>query len=539
MATLESENKLTGTLKGGGTLNGTLNGNTGGGGTGADGFSPIITVTETATGHTVTIRDILGTKSFDIDDGADGRGITEIKRTSGNGAAGTKDTYTIYYTNNTTSTFTVYNGANGANGKDGADGYTPVKGKDYFDGKDGANGADGKDGADGVGIQSVKQTTTSTTSGGKNVITVTLTNGTTSTFTVYNGQKGADGTGGGGGGTGEDGVSVSDAEINDSGELVLYLSNGDEINVGRVVGTDGKDGADGANGKDGTNGKDGVGVTSAAVNAQGNLVITLSDGQTKDAGRVRGDGIDSITQTKSPTESGGENEISILTNEGEVYKFTVRNGQRGEDGTNGVDGKNGADGADGVGIKSVVQTTTSSEDGGTNKVTVTLTDGKTSTFQFKNGSKGSQGSQGKSIASVTKKDGTGAAGTYDTYEVKLDDGTAVGTFRVYNGADGAGGGGGTGVDGVSVENAYVGDDGHLIIELSTGELIDAGYVVGEDGVSGVYVGSGEMPEGYNVQINPDGESDDLIDTLLESLPTETWTFTMADGSVVTKEVVIL
>lgn len=28
---------------------------------------------------------------------------------------------------------------------------------------------------------------------------------------------------------------------------------------------------------------------------------------------------------------------------------------------------------------------------------------------------------------------------------------------------------------------------------------------GKDGVSGVYVGSGDMPEGYNVQIDPDGE----------------------------------
>lgn len=31
---------------------------------------------------------------------------------------------------------------------------------------------------------------------------------------------------------------------------------------------------------------------------------------------------------------------------------------------------------------------------------------------------------------------------------------------------------------------------------------------GPQGVSGVYVGSGEMPEGYNVQIDPDGEADE-------------------------------
>ena len=59
-------------------------------------------------------------------DGADGRGIKSIARTSGNGAAGTTDTYTITYTDGTKSTYQV------RNGKDGADGKIPVKGEDYF-----------------------------------------------------------------------------------------------------------------------------------------------------------------------------------------------------------------------------------------------------------------------------------------------------------------------------------------------------------------------------------------------------------------------
>lgn len=46
-------------------------------------------------------------------EGEDGRGIKTVARTSGTGAAGTTDTYTITYTDNTTSTFTVYNGKNG------------------------------------------------------------------------------------------------------------------------------------------------------------------------------------------------------------------------------------------------------------------------------------------------------------------------------------------------------------------------------------------------------------------------------------------
>ena len=50
------------------------------------------------------------------DTGAPGRGITTVTRTSGTGAPGTTDTYTITYSDSTTSTFTVYNGANGTNG---------------------------------------------------------------------------------------------------------------------------------------------------------------------------------------------------------------------------------------------------------------------------------------------------------------------------------------------------------------------------------------------------------------------------------------
>jgi len=46
-------------------------------------------------------------------DGADGRGIVSVVRTSGTGAPGTADTYTITYTDATTSTYQVWNGTNG------------------------------------------------------------------------------------------------------------------------------------------------------------------------------------------------------------------------------------------------------------------------------------------------------------------------------------------------------------------------------------------------------------------------------------------
>lgn len=57
----------------------------------------------------------------------------------------------------------------------------------------------------------------------------------------------------------------------------------------------------------------------------------------------------------------------------------------------------GKDGTDGVGIASIKQTTTSTEDGGNNILTVTLTNGTSTTFTVKNGSKGSSGSSGTDV----------------------------------------------------------------------------------------------------------------------------------------------
>lgn len=75
----------------------------------------------------------------------------------------------------------------------------------------------------------------------------------------------------------------------------------------------------------------------------------------------------------------------------------------------------GVPGDAGVGIQSVQQTTTSNADGGTNVITVTKTDGTTSTFTVKNGNKGSKGDKGDTGETGAKGDkgdkgDTGAAG---------------------------------------------------------------------------------------------------------------------------------
>ena len=72
------------------------------------------------------------------------------------------------------------------------------------------------------------------------------------------------------------------------------------------------------------------------------------------------------------------------------------------------------DGANGVGIQSVEQTTTSTEDRGVNVVTVTKTDGTTSALEVRNGSKGSAGKTAYQYA----QDG-GYTGTEAEFAAKL------------------------------------------------------------------------------------------------------------------------
>ena len=80
---------------------------------------------------------------------------------------------------------------------------------------------------------------------------------------------------------GKDGASVSAAFLNEDGELIVELSDGNSVNVGRVKGESGE------NGKDG---KDGVSVSDAFLNEYGELIVVLSDGNSVNVGQVKGEG---------------------------------------------------------------------------------------------------------------------------------------------------------------------------------------------------------------------------------------------------------
>lgn len=130
------------------------------GGKPEDGFSPIATVTQTATGATINITDKNGSTTATITNGKDGK-----------------------------------DGSPGTDGKDGS------PGKDGEPGKDGADGQPGKDGTSPV-------VAVSAITGG-NRITITDKNGA-KTVDVMHGKNGSDGKPGADGSPGKDGSNGRD-----------------------------------------------------------------------------------------------------------------------------------------------------------------------------------------------------------------------------------------------------------------------------------------------------------------------------------------
>ena len=175
------------------------------------------------------------------------------------------------------------------------------------------------------------------------------------------------------------------------------------------------------------------------------------------------------------------------------------------DGAPGSQGEQGPQGKTGVGIQSVEQTTTSTEDGGTNIVTVTKTDGTSSTFQVKNGSKGSTGPTG-----ADGKDGApGADGQDGTTPTIGDNGNwfigDTDTGKPSRGEIGpAGADGTTGADGKSayayaVEGGYTGTEMEFNEKLAKEKFVNPNALTFTGAVTGSYDGSAplsvEIPSG--------------------------------------------
>ena len=165
--------------------------------------------------YTVTLTDG-STSTFQVRNGADfkysdfttaqlaaltgptGASIKTIARTSGNGAAGTTDTYTVTLTNGNTSTFQVYNGAD-------------FKYKDFT-----AAQLSALTGPQGVSIKTIARTAGTGAAGTTDTYTITLTDNTTTTFQVYNGADGK--------GAGDMLKSIYDPK-NKSTDVFTYVDN--------------------------------------------------------------------------------------------------------------------------------------------------------------------------------------------------------------------------------------------------------------------------------------------------------------------------
>ena len=115
---------------------------------------------------------------------------------------------------------------------------------------------------------------------------------------------------------GENGIGIAKSEINANGELVLTYTDGNTANLGKVAGANGKDGADGKDGQDGVNGidgingqngKDGRGIAKTEI-IDGHLWITYTDDLTNpvDLGNV----------SSNNAEISDENFVYVLLDDG-------------------------------------------------------------------------------------------------------------------------------------------------------------------------------------------------------------------------------
>ncbi len=213
---------------------------------------------------------------------------------------------------------------------------------------------------------------------------------------------------------------LNKAYINNSGELILGFADGSTINLGRVVGRDGKDG---------------VGIDNASLTDSGELVLVLTSGTEINLGNIKGK--DGVGISESKINTAGELVISYTDgkqiNLGKVV---------------------GKDGEDGVGIKSAALT----ESG---ELSMTLTNGSEI-----------------NLGNIKGKDGIGiteskinAAGEL---VISYTDGKKINLGKVV-GKDGE--------DGVGIANITISDSSELVITLTDDTVMTLGNIRGEDGKS--------------------------------------------------------
>jgi hypothetical protein len=303
--------------------------------------------------------------------------------------------------------------------------------------------------------------------------------------------KGDKGDQGDKGDKGDTGVGVKSVVINDSGNLVITLTDDTVIDLGKVTGDAGNQGD---KGDKGDTGAAGVGVKSVEIDENGNLIITLTDDTVYNAGKVTGDngnqgdkgdkgdtGVAGVGVKSVGIDDNG-NLIITLTDD-TVYnlgKVTGENGEKGDRGETGDKGDKGdkgdagSDGADGVGVKDAAV----DENG---NLIITLTDGTVYNLGNVTGAKGDKGDAGKD-GQDGQNGSNGSNGLNGTgiQSAHIDaDGNLIVTFTdgvVTNLGKIVGTDGKDGKDGIGIKGCRIDDDGNLILTLTDNTTLDAGNI---------------------------------------------------------------
>lgn len=205
------------------------------------------------------------------------------------------------------------------------------------------------------------------------------------------GPRGEQGPAGSAGPKGDPGTSIVGMDsIAVGDDVVVTIHTSDNTSYSYTV-PQGKEGPQGPQGEPGPKGDKGEAGSQGPEGKQG------PQGEA-------GPGITDISSKETDTGA----EVTLSLSNGKSTTFTLNNGPegkqgpkgdpgsegpKGDKGDTGSQGPAGPQGDQGVGVTSITENT-STEDGGVNTITFTLSDGSTQNATVKNGSKGSQGPQG-------------------------------------------------------------------------------------------------------------------------------------------------
>ena len=263
---------------------------------------------------------------------------------------------------------------------------------------------------------------------------------------------------------GDTGIGIKSAIIDESGNLIITLTDDTVLNLGKVTGDNG------SQGEQGVPGAAGVGVKSVAIDENGNLVITLTDNSVHNLGKVIGDK-GAPGETGAPGAAGVGVKSAVIDKNGNLVitltDNTVHNLGK-------VVGDKGEQGVNGVGVKSVMI----DESG---NLIITLTDETVHNAGRVTGDKGDKGDTGNVGVGVktTEIDENG------NLIITLTDDTVHNLGKVVGAKGEAGTAGTNGINGTGIKSAHIDADGNLILTFTDGVITNLGKIVGTDGKDGV------------------------------------------------------